>query len=153
MVVNCPMFIGEFEYRVDEKGRVPIPPKFRTDDIRKEGLVLCPGMDNCITIYTPPEWKKLAASLTSSNSSTPFAASKLRKLNRAIFAAAFDVELDGQGRITIPPQLRLIAGINDEVVIAGANTYLELWNKEQWGLEKSRSLEEAWQIIETLERR
>jgi MraZ protein len=143
------MFIGEFEYRVDEKGRVPIPPKFRTEELKKEGLVLCPGMEKCITIYPLPEWKKLADSLTSG----PVVPSKLRKLNRAIFATAFTVEIDAQGRIIVPAQLRQYAGITEEVVMTGANTYLELWSKESWALEKSSSQEEAWHIIETLERR
>ena len=80
------MFIGEFEYRVDEKGRVPIPPKFRTEELKKEGVVLCPGMEKCITIYPISEWKKLADSLTSGSAIIP---SKLRKLNRAIFATVF----------------------------------------------------------------
>jgi MraZ protein len=143
------MFIGGFEYRVDEKGRIPIPPKFRTDELIKEGLVLCPGMDKCITIYPLTEWKKLADSLTSG----PIIPSKLRKLNRAIFATAFNVEIDGQGRIVVPSQLRQYAGITEEVVITGANTYLELWGKEQWAIEKPSSQEEAWHTIETMERR
>jgi len=149
MVVNYPMFIGEFEYRVDEKGRVSIPPKFRTEELKKEGAVLCPGMEKCITIYPLSEWKKLAESLTSG----PVVPSKLRKLNRAIFATAFNVEIDAQGRIIVPIQLRNYAAITDEVVMTGANTYLELWSKEHWTAEKSSSQEEAWQIIESLERR
>jgi MraZ protein len=143
------MFIGEFDYRVDEKGRIPIPPKFRTDELKKEGVVLCPGMDKCITIYPLTEWKKLADSLTSG----PIIPSKLRKLNRAIFATAFNVEIDGQGRIVVPSQLRQYAGITEEVVITGTNTYLELWGKEQWAIEKRSSQEEAWHTIETMERR
>ncbi len=122
------MFNGEFEYRVDEKGRVPIPPKFRTEELKKEGVVLCPGMEKCITIYPISEWKKLADSLTSGS----IIPSKLRKLNRAIFATAFNVEIDGQGRIMIPAQLRQFADLNEEVVMAGVNTYIELWSKEQW---------------------
>jgi MraZ protein len=149
MVVNYPMFIGEFEYRVDEKGRVSIPPKFRTEELKKEGAVLCPGMEKCITIYPLPEWKKLADSLTSG----PIIPSKLRRLNRAFFATSFNVEIDGQGRIVLPIQLRQYAGIDEDVVIAGTNTYLELWSKELWQSEKTTSLEEASQIIETLERR
>ncbi len=143
------MFIGEFDYRVDEKGRVPIPPKFRTGELKTEGLVLCPGMEKCITMYPISEWKKLADSLTSG----PIMPSKLRKLYRAIFATAFNVEIDGQGRIMIPAQLRHYAGINEEVVVAGANNYIELWSKAEWANEKLTSQEEAWQIIESLERR
>jgi MraZ protein len=147
MVVSYPMFIGEFEYRVDEKGRVPVPPKFRTEELKKEGVVLCPGMEKCITIYPISEWKKLADSLTSG----PIIPSKLRKLNRAIFATAFNMEIDGQGRIMIPAQLRQFAGINDEVIIAGVNTHLELWSKAEWQSEIVSSQEESWHTIETME--
>jgi MraZ protein len=143
------MFTGEFEYRVDEKGRVPIPPKFRTDDLKKGGLVLTPGLEKCVTIYPLSEWKKVADSITSG----PLAPSKLRKLNRAIFARAFNLELDGQGRIMVPLQLRQYAGIQEQVVITGANSYMELWSKELWDDERNSSQQEAWQIIESLERR
>jgi len=140
------MFFGEFEYKIDQKGRVPIPPKFRRE--LKEGLVLTPGIEKCINVYGPSEWTKLADSLTT-GSVTP---SKLRTLNRAIFATAFNLNIDGQGRVVLPIPLRQYAGIEDEVVIAGANNYLELWNKEQWESEKAISQEQAWQIIESLER-
>ena len=143
------MFTGEFEYRVDEKGRVPIPPKFRTEELKKDGVVLCPGMEKCITIYPISEWKKLADSLTSAT----IIPNKLRKLNRAIFATAFNLEIDGQGRIVLPTQLRQFAGISDEVVVAGLNTYFELWDKQLWSAEKAASQEEAWHIIETMEKR
>ena len=140
------MFLGEFEYKIDDKGRVPVPPKFRRD--LKEGLILTPGVEKCIIAYTPSEWKKVAESLTT-GSVTP---NKLRRLNRAIFAAAFRLNIDGQGRIALPVPLREQAGIEDEVIIVGVNTCLELWNKEQWALEKATSQEQAWQIIESLER-
>jgi MraZ protein len=139
------MFLGEFEYKIDEKGRVPIPPKFRRELM--EGVVLMPGAEKCIVIYPPAEWKKVAASLTTGS----VARSKLRRLNRVFFATAFSINLDGQGRIALPIPLREHAGIEDEVVIAGANTYLELWNREQWESEKAISQEQAWQIIESLE--
>lgn len=140
------MFLGEFEYKIDEKGRVLIPPKFRRE--LKEGVVLTPGVERCINIYSQAEWKKLAATLTT-GSVTP---SKMRRLNRAIFATAFTLEIDRQGRIPLPVPLREYAGIEDEAVIAGTNTYLELWNREQWESEKTSSQEQAWQIIESLER-
>ena len=141
------MFFGEFEYRVDEKGRIPIPPKFRRE--LRDGVVLTPGIEKCITVYPLAEWRKLAAQFTTG----PIARSKLRKLNRAIFATAFSLKTDGQGRIALPIPLRQYADIENEVVIAGANNYLEIWNEEQWESEKAISQEQAWQIIESLERR
>jgi len=141
------MFFGEFEYKIDQKGRVPIPIKFTRE--LKEGMVLTPGIETCIVAYPLSEWKKIATSLTS-GSVTP---NKLRKLNRAIFATAFSVNIDGQRRIVLPPPLREYAEIVDEVIVAGANTYLEIWNKVHWEEEKASSQEQAWQIIESLERR
>jgi MraZ protein len=141
------MFFGEFEYKIDEKGRVLVPPKYRRE--LKDGMVLTPGIEKCIIAYPLAEWKKIATSLTSA-SVTP---NKLRILNRAIFATAFSLYIDGQGRIALPAPLREHAEIVEEVVVTGVNTYLELWNKVNWEEEKARSQEQAWQIIESLERR
>ncbi len=108
-----------------------------------------PGVEKCLNLYPLAEWKKLAATLTT-GSITP---SKLRRLNRALFARAFTLNLDGQGRIALPVTLRDYAGSGDEVVITGVNNYLELWSRDQWESEKAISQEQAWQIIESLERR
>ena len=139
------MFFGEFEYKLDEKGRFLLPPKFRGD--LEDGIMLSPGVEKCISIYPLAEWRKLAERLTGS-----LKPSKLRRLNRAFFAAAFSLNLDGQGRISLPAPLREHADIKDEVVVAGVNNYLELWSKEEWHREKEVSQEEAWQAIESLER-
>jgi MraZ protein len=140
------MFYGEFDYKIDEKGRLPIPPRFR--NALKDGVVLTPGAENCITAYTVTEWRKLSATLTNS----PLSRSKMRKLNRVFFATAFSTRIDGQGRIAIPAPLREHAQIADEAVVAGANTYLEIWNKTLWEEEKATSQQQAWQIIESLEK-
>ena len=141
------MFYGEFDYKIDEKGRVPIPPRFR--NFLKDGVVLTPGADKCITAYTQPEWKKLATTLTGSS----LTRSKMRRLNRVFFATAFNTKIDGQGRIAIPAPLREHAEIVDEVVIAGVNSNFEIWNKVLWEEEKYTSQEQAWQTIESLENR
>lgn len=140
------MFLGEFEYKIDEKGRVPVPPKFRRE--LKEGMVLAAGPEKYIVAYSTVEWNKLAATLNGGS----VAPSKLRRLKRSLFASAFTAAIDRQGRIALPLPLREYAGVENEVVIAGVNTYFELWNKEQWASEKAISQEQAWQIIESLER-
>ncbi len=139
------MFLGEFEYKIDEKGRVPLPPKFRRE--LKDGVILAPGVEKCIAAYTATEWKNLATTLTSASLSR----SKSRRLNRALFAAAFSLNIDGQGRISLPVPLRQYAGIESEVIIAGVNNYFELWDKDQWQEEKEISQEQTWQIMESLE--
>ena len=141
------MFFGEFDYKIDEKNRVPIPPRFRR--ALKDGVVLAPSVEKCINTYTLAEWNKLSAKFTSS----PVTTSKMRRLNRAMFATAFKAELDGQGRIALPIPLREYSEIVDEVVITGNNNYLEIWNKMHWEEEKAISREQAWQTIESIEER
>ena len=140
------MFLGEYEYKLDEKGRVPVPPKFRGD--LRDGIILVPGPEKCILAYTPLEWKKLSESI---NTGT-LPSNKMRKLNRALFSTAFLLNLDGQGRIALPVPLRNYAGIGEDVVITGVNTYLEIWDKRSWEEEKTNSLAQIWQTIETLEK-
>lgn len=139
------MFFGEFSYKIDDKGRVSIPPKFRQQ--LRNGMVLTQGVESCITAYPAAEWKKLAEALTTGSVTR----NKLRQLNRAIFSTAFSLDIDRQGRIALPPSLREYAEIEDEVVIAGANNYFELWDRDQWLHEKAISREQAWQIIESLD--
>jgi len=140
------MFLVEYNYKIDDKGRVPLPPKFRPDF--GDGIILTAGAEKCILVYSPDQWTILAESLTKG----PVLSSKMRRLNRALFATAFDLNLDGQGRIVLPLPLRQHAGIASDVVIAGANTYLEIWDKKAWDKEKTESQAQSWQIIETLEK-
>jgi MraZ protein len=140
------MFFGEFEYRIDDKGRLPFPPRFRA--FFRDGIVLAQGVEKCLTIYTLTEWKKLADSIATSH----LPPSKLRILSRALFATAYHLNLDAQGRINLPSNLRQYAGIDEDIIIAGVNNYLELWDKAQWDAAKSANQEQSWQIIESLER-
>ncbi len=139
------MFFGEFEYKIDEKGRIPLPPRFRAH--LKDGIVLTPGTEKCITAYPISEWKKLSDSLTGGT----VARSKVRQLNRALFATAAYLNIDGHGRISLPVSLRERAEIMDEVVVVGVNNCIEIWNCVLWEEEKAKSMEQAWQIIESME--
>lgn len=139
------MFFGEYQYKVDEKGRVPLPPKFR-QEMKKEGVILTRGMEKCITVYTVDEWKRVSDNLTARAVSP----ASLRKLNRFIFGFAFGVSFDGQGRITLPVSLRDYAKIGDTAIVVGANNCVELWNEDEWNAEKKSAGEQASQIIEGL---
>jgi len=138
------MFFGEYVYKVDEKGRVPLPPKFRREI--KEGVILSKGTEKCIAAYSIAEWKRLADSLAAK----AVTQANLRKLNRAIFSSASSVSFDGQGRITLPFSLRGHAEIGDTVIVVGANSRVELWNEELWKAEKVSAEEQASEIIEGL---
>jgi len=138
------MFFGEYIYKVDEKGRVPLPPKFRRQ--MKEGVILAKGMgEKCIAAYPVAEWKRLSDSLAA-KAVTP---ANLRKLNRAIFGSAFSTSFDGQGRIPLPPTLREYAGVGDTAIVVGANNCVELWCEGEWQAEKKSAEEQAAEIIES----
>lgn len=136
------MFFGTHQYKVDEKGRVPLPPKFRRE--MKEGVVLTKGVERCITIYSLPEWKRISESLAAKAVSS----SSLRRLNRAVFSTASSASFDGQGRITLPPSLREYARIGDTAVVVGANNRVEIWNEEEWQAERQAFEEQLPQMIE-----
>ncbi|MFC1925196.1 division/cell wall cluster transcriptional repressor MraZ [Chloroflexota bacterium] len=141
------MFLGSYEYRIDAKGRVPLPPKFR--EKLKQGLVLTHGLERCVTVYPLSEWMRIAE-----NSATlPAARSKDRRMNRFTFATSFSVELDAQGRVALPAPLRQFAEIGENVVIVGANNYAEIWSDNNWQNEVDLMEREAWQISESMEGR
>lgn len=141
------MFLGTYEYRLDAKGRVPLPARFRED--LRAGVVLSQGVDGCILLFPVGEWERAAAQMVS----PALSREKLRRRNRGFFANSFPVDVDNQGRIAVPAPLRQYADIRDEVVISGAGSYLEMWSKEKWLSEKSLMDQQAWQIAEATELR
>ena len=140
------MLLGEYEYKVDNKGRLPLPPKFRQEF--GNGLVLTRGLEPCIVVYTPERFKKIADQLAANQI---VARSKTRRLNRFLFGSAYDIMLDGQGRIALPPPLRNHAQIKDVAIIVGANESLELWSPELWNKEWAEAEGQAWPTIESFE--
>lgn len=140
-----PGFLGEHEYRIDNKGRIPIPPRFRA--ALKEGVVLAPGLEKCLRLYPLSYWQKIEER----QETLPDSRSKWRTLKRYIFGKAFLTELDAQGRVTLPLSLRQQAGIGETVVVVGLNKYLELWDKAQWLQESATMEEEAPALFESIE--
>ncbi len=139
------MFYGEYPYKVDDKGRVPLPPKFRRE--LKAGMILTKGLERCITAYSPEEWKRVSEKLAAKAVSP----ANSRKLTRSLFGSAFSATFDGQGRIVLPFYLREYAGIGDTAVVVGVNNAIELWSEEDWRTEKTSADEQAAKIIESLE--
>lgn len=124
------MFLGEFVHILDSKGRLTIPAKFRAD--LDTELVVTRSIDRCLAIYPMPEWEQLASQV----SQLPMTDRQARAFRRLVFANASDVTPDKQGRILIPPRLRDYANLDGEVVIAGLNTYMEVWNPDYWNEER-----------------
>lgn len=126
------MFLGEYRHTIDAKGRLAIPARFRSG--LSEGLVVTRGLDPCLYIYPKSQWLPLAERLSNLPANEP----AVRILRRTFFTAAFASELDRQGRILIPPTLREYAALDGEVVIAGLNTYIEVWSAKRWAEELPR---------------
>ena len=141
------LFFGEYSYKLDDKGRLPVPPRFR--EPFKDGIVLSPGPDGCVNAYTVKEWQRFSESIAAASTSP----SKLRKLKRTVFGQAFPSDIDGQGRVSLPEPLRLFAGIGAEAVVVGVSDHLEIWAKDAWDAEKADDQAQAWQIMEGLEKR
>ena len=136
-------FLGESTYKVDEKGRVPIPPKFRGE--LQKGMVLSRGIEKCIRIFPLTEWEKEKAKVSVLPNND-----KGRAFKRFFFGGAYEEKMDRLGRIPLPPVLRQYAQIGDTVVISGTDSFLELWNAEKWQAENVRNEEDIWQTAEIL---
>ncbi len=138
------MFLGEFTHKLDSKGRLTIPTKFRGR--LAQGLVVTRGLDPCLAIYPLEEWQQLSAKV----SALPITDRVARAFRRLVFAGASFSTLDGQGRVLIPPRLREEAGLDGEVIITGLDTYIELWSPENWEAEQARVVgdEEMWAALE-----
>jgi len=122
------MITGEYRNNLDEKGRMLVPSRVR-NMIPGNTLVLTRGIDRCLWVYTPEEWKKIASQILDSASVFK---SKARLLQRRIIAPAQECEIDKSGRINIPPTLRDSAGLSKEVVLLAMEKYMEIWDESEY---------------------
>jgi len=139
-----PGLFGTFEYRVDEKGRVPLPPRWR-HEFRGE-FYLTVAAEKCVTGYSSAEWDKVIADL----GKDPIPDEITRQVKRQMLADAYSAELDSQGRVVLSPTVREHAGIGDTVVVVGQDNYFEVWNPELWRAEKTAAREKASENIEKM---
>jgi MraZ protein len=131
------MFAGEFEHTVDDKGRLTIPAKFR--EALADGIYLIRGLDGCLFAYPPDAWQQIADQIAS----RPLTESSARSFSR-MFYSSTECRLDKQGRILIPAQLREYAAIENEAVIIGMNSRLEVWSKDRWREFTSKMVEDVF---------
>ena len=120
------MFIGEYNYNLDDKNILAVPTKFRK--FFNDGAIITKGLDNCLFIYTKKEWDKLVKRLAN----LPISQAKSRAFSRLMLAGAMDVNLDKQGRMIMPDYLKAFAGLNKKVILAGLYNRLEVWDEKAW---------------------
>lgn len=120
------MFTGEYKHSVDAKNRLSIPSKFR----EKLGgsFFMTKGLDHCLFIFPEAEWEQFVAKLKALPVTNPQA----RAFARTFFSGAVECEVDKQGRILIPQNLRDYASIDKEVYVNGAGARVEIWEAQKW---------------------
>lgn len=120
-------FTGEFRHTIDAKGRLIVPARMR-DELSGEKVWLTRWLDGCIAIWSDEGWEEIKALLRSQGSSNP----KARDFVRAVTASASPDQIDKQGRIMVPQQLRDRAGITRDAVVVGVLNHGEIWDPERW---------------------
>lgn len=137
------LFLGKHDYAMDERGRVPIPPRFR--DALLQGIILTQGTpDRCIRAY-PQEAFEAQAQLFLN---APVTTRTGRLQRRAYFGQSYQAEMDKQNRMLIPPQLRQYAGLGSQVVVLGTGEGIEIWDAAAY---ESIVEQEADDYLQTLD--
>lgn len=138
------MFLGEYQYNIDDKKRLAVPPKFRAELGKK--AVITRGLDNCLFLFTQKEWQKFAEKI----SKMPLAQADARGFARIMLAGAMEVDLDKLGKILVPDYLKKYAFLKKKAVVAGLYNRLEIWSEEKWQAYKDKTEKEAGDIAERL---
>ena len=122
------MISGEYRYAMDDKGRLMVPASIRKS-IAGNLVVVTRGIDRCLWLFPPEEWKEVSTKLVGSSS---LFLSRDRMIQRRFLAPAQEIEIDRSGRIAISPTLRDYAGLHKDCIVLGINSYVELWDEETY---------------------
>lgn len=120
------MFMGEYQHTIDEKGRMIIPAKFR--ESLGETFIMTRGLDDCLFVYPREEWSVLEQKLKA----LPMLKADARAFTRFFFSGATECELDKQGRVNIPANLREHANLKKDSIVIGVSNRVEIWSKAIW---------------------
>lgn len=137
-------FTGEYEHRLDDRGRLAIPSAYR--GLFEHGGYLLPGPEGQLELYTPEAYQAEKQIRTVNDKLRPAA----RRLARSFFGRVRRVETDRQGRILIPPQMREERSITGDTTIVGMGEYLEIWNSEAWHSEQAEIDESYGELLQAL---
>jgi MraZ protein len=131
------LFRGRKHLTLDAKGRMVMPAKYRDRLLGgcSGQLVITVDRAPCLLLYPLPEWEEVEKKLAGLSSTN----AKARRLKRFLMGNAEDCEMDGQGRVLLPAQLREFAGLNKQVVLVGQGNKFELWDEPRWNEQN-----EAW---------
>lgn len=138
------MFKGEYNHSIDDKGRVILPAKLREN--LGERVVISRGLDPCLYVYTVEEWDSFEAKLDNLS----LINEKSRKIHQFFMSGAVDCDLDKQGRIVVPPNLRAVLGEGKELTLVGEGRRIEIWNESVWNEHISEVSEDIGALADEL---
>lgn len=143
------MFVGKYYNSIDGKSRIIVPAKFR-DELAGR-CIIAKSLDKCLTIYPIEQWKKFVEEKLDI---LPTGNPQARKLRRHFFSSAAECDVDKQGRLTIPQDLREYAQIEKDLITVGSDKTIEIWSRECWNDEldpDSGEVMNASEIAESME--
>ena len=138
-------FRGHYEHSLDAKNRLSIPARFRASF--SNGTVLAKDPETCVAVWTPESHEAIIERALSGLNPM---GSRYRKLSRFYQGNSFEIDLDANGRVTLPPPLLAHAGIQKDVVVVGVGDHLEVWGKERWTREQEDLDAEIGEVTESL---
>lgn len=132
------MLIGEYNLTLDDRGRIIIPSKLRSD--LEDSFVMTKGLDGCIFVYPKSEWEVISKKVRS----LPLSSKEARAFQRSFYSKAVLTNLDKQGRVLIPQSLRDHSGLIKDGIIVGLDVRAEIWSLEKWQ-EMDEDLESSYE--------
>ena len=120
------MLLGTHDHTIDDKNRLTLPAKFRA--AFEGGVVVTRGLDACLVAFPRDEWARSQSRIAELDSLS----GEARSLQRIVYANAVEGDLDKQGRVVISARLKEYAGLERDVVVAGVNDHLEIWDRAAW---------------------
>lgn len=139
------MFIGEYNHKLDSKGRITLPSKFR--ELLGEKVVVTRGIDGCISVHTMEDWNEIYEKLKK----LPTTKKEVRAYIHLIASKACECEFDGQGRILLPSSLIKDAALSKECVVVGSISHAEIWDLDRWNTHYESAAENFEEIAQSLE--
>ncbi len=136
------MFRGSNEINMDAKGRMAVPSRYRDalqDQSDGQLVATIDIEDRCLFLYPLPAWQEIETQIARLPTFNP----DTRRLQRLLIGHARELELDGNGRVLIPPELRAYAGLEKQVVLVGQGHRFELWSTDHWNARREQWLAEA----------
>ena len=141
------LLIGRYDYSLDPKNRLAIPPTYRETLAQEKGrsFYLTSGMDGCLYLFLPAQWEKMLADDLKMFSMPD--KEQERAFKRKFFSEAVEVEPDAQGRVLIPQYLKEHAGLRFDVLVQGAGNRAEIWDTKRWAAYEKSTIAPAYKKI------